>query len=103
MVLVVMNFHRARVNVRLEGVEGIRQRRQGERSCGGRGGDDGSGLLGFGDEQRRAGGGGEGGVFNGLASGHHKDPFRVVASACLGFGWPVVIGLLPEYANSGGW
>src|SRR5438445_8589416 len=103
MVLVVMNFHRARVNVRFEGVEGIGQRRQGERSRGGRGGDDWSGLLGLGDGQRRtAGGGGEGGVFNGLASGHHKDPFRVVASACLGFGWPVVIGLLPEYPNRDG-
>jgi len=69
--LVVMNLHRARVNVRFKRVVGVRQRRQRERTA--RCGSGRSGIrLGDCAGQSRERGAGERGGFNGLASGHHN-------------------------------
>src|SRR6188474_3449962 len=76
---VVVNFHRARVNVRFERVEGVRQSRQREGSA-----RSSSSWCGLSERGGHNGGnrGCERGGFEGLASGHHGFvPFLFSSSA----------------------
>src|ERR1017187_7630255 len=69
---VVVNLHRAGVNVRFERVVGVRQRRQRERAAA-RGGDQrGDQRLGDRAGQRNERSTGKRGGFNSLTSGHHN-------------------------------
>ena len=79
MMFVVMDLHGVRVNVRLQRVVSVRQRRQCERA-GGRGGSRRRRRAGLGLGRQRAGrqgGGGEDGFLNGFSSCHHNESFRL--------------------------